>query len=105
GGTDMVTVDDLGGTAVEHVSIDLGGADGAADHVILNATDGKDDIDVSGDASALEVNGLAATVELLHPESAVDSLEIETLDGADRVRTATVAAGAIRPLVDGAQVT
>lgn len=53
GGTDQTTVNDLSGTDVEDITVDLegvldgGAADGAADTVTVNATDGVDDIDVA----------------------------------------------------------
>ena len=50
GGADTVTVNDLTGTGVTQVAIDLGvnggGGDGAADTVTVNGTDGNDAISV-----------------------------------------------------------
>src|SRR4029079_2556027 len=64
GGADSVTVEDLAATDVRDVKIDLagagGGGDGQADRVVVNGTDGNDRIDVSGDAGAVKVSGLAA---------------------------------------------
>src|SRR5215204_5860221 len=94
GGADTVTVNDLTGTDVTDVSVDLAGTpngatgDGAIDRVIVNATNGVDTIDVSGDAAGLKVVGLAATTRILHQEPASDRLEINTLDGADTVTSA-----------------
>src|SRR5439155_21719147 len=74
GGADTVTVNDLTGTDVNRVDVDLastiGGAagDGQADRVIVNATNGNDAIDGRGDAQAVKVSGLAATTEILHSE-------------------------------------
>jgi hypothetical protein len=51
-----VTVNDLSGTDVSSVNVDLadtlGGAtgDGQTDRVVVNATNGEDAIDVSGEA-------------------------------------------------------
>ena len=56
GSTDTVTVDDLAGTDVENVDVDLGatggGGDGVPDSVVVNGTDRRDVIQVtrSGDA-------------------------------------------------------
>ena len=106
GGADVVTVEDLSGTDVRLVSLDLaatgGGGDGQADRVVVNATDGNDRIDVSGDADAVKVSGLAATVALLHPEGANDRLEVNTLGGANAVEAGGLAPGAIQLFVDGA---
>jgi len=107
GGADTVTVNDLTGTDVTDVSVDLAGTpngatgDGAIDRVIVNATNGVDTIDVSGDAAGLKVVGLAATTRILHQEPASDRLEINTLDGADTVTSAGLAAGAVRFFLDG----
>ena len=106
GGTDVVTLDDLSATDVRLVNLDLaatgGGGDGQPDRVVLNATEGNDNIDVSGDASIVKVSGLAATLEILHPESANDRLEVNTLGGVDAVESGGLASGAIQLFVDGA---
>jgi Ca2+-binding RTX toxin-like protein len=110
GGADTVTVNDLEATAVRAVNVDLasalGGAagDGAADRVTVLGTNGNDNIDVSGDAGAVKISGLAATVKVLHPEAALDRIDINTLDGVDAVASAALAAGTIQLFVDGALV-
>jgi len=106
GGADSVTVNDLSGTDVTDVRVDLavtlggGTGDGQADRVIVNATEGEDAINVQGDAAGVKVSGLAATVGILHPEAANDRLEINTLAGRDTVDSSGLAAGAIQFLVD-----
>jgi hypothetical protein len=50
------------------------------------------------------VSGLAATVNVLHSDAALDGLDIETLGGTDSVFSAGLAAGSIRLFVDGALV-
>jgi Ca2+-binding RTX toxin-like protein len=110
GGADVVTVDDLSGTDVRQVNVDesatpgSGLGDGQADQVIVRGTDGNDRIDVSGDAGAVDVRGLAATVSVLHPEPAQDRLDVDTLAGKDAVRTDGLAAGVIQLFVDGTSV-
>jgi RTX calcium-binding nonapeptide repeat (4 copies) len=107
GGADLVTVNDLSGTDVSNVNVDLAGAlggatgDTAADRVVLNGTNGDDRIHVSGDAGAVKVSGLASTVNVLHPEVANDRLEINTLAGTDTVDAGGLAAGAIQLFVNG----
>jgi Ca2+-binding RTX toxin-like protein len=107
GGADIVTVNDLTGTDVSRVNVDLAGTlggaigDGQADRVVVNATNGNDTIDVSGDAQVVKVSGLATTTEILHSEAANDRLDINTLTGADTVGSRGLAAGAIRLFVDG----
>jgi Ca2+-binding RTX toxin-like protein len=107
GGADVVTVNDLSGTDVSRVDVDLastlGGAvgDGQADRVIVNGTIGNDAIDVSGDAQVVKVSGLAATTEILHSQVANDRLDVNTLAGRDTVGSNGLAAGAIQFFLNG----
>jgi hypothetical protein len=107
GGTDLVTVNDLSGTDVTAVNVDLAGSlggpvgDGQSDRVVVNATNGNDAINVSGDAGGVKESGLAAGVEILHSEAANDRLEINTLAGRDTVDSSGLAAGAIQLFVNG----
>jgi Ca2+-binding RTX toxin-like protein len=107
GGADLVTVNDLSGTDVGSVNIDLAGTlggadgDGAGDHVVVNGTGGDDTIHVDGDTGAAKVSGLAATVNVLHPEVANDRLDVNTLAGTDTVDAGRLAAGVIELVVDG----
>jgi hypothetical protein len=78
--------------------------DGQGDQVIVNGTDGNDRIEVSGDADAVNVGGLGATVSVLHPEAPNDRLDVDTLGGKDTVRTDGLAAGVIQLFVDGVLV-
>ncbi len=110
GGADTVTVNDLTGTDVTGVAVDLAGTlggaagDGAADRVIVNGTAGNDAIDVSGDSSEVKVSGLAATTTILHSEIANDRLEVNTLAGTDTVTSVGLVPGSIQLLVDGVPV-
>ena len=105
GGADVVTVDDLSGTDVTDVNVDLGSSagtgDGSADRVIVNGTNRNDRIRVAGDAAGVSVSGLAATVRVLHAEPASDRLEIETLAGSDTADSAGLAPGVIQLFVYG----
>jgi Ca2+-binding RTX toxin-like protein len=110
GAADVITVNNLAGTDVNAVNLDLAGTlggnagDGAADQVIVNASDGNDNINISGDAATgVRVSGLAATVGILHSEAA-DRLDINTLLGNDTVNAGGLAAGAIQLFVDGVAV-
>ncbi len=104
GGADTVTVNDLSGTDVRSVNLDLGASDGQRDRVVVNGTNGDDAIRVFGDASGVTVKGLAATIGILHPEAANDRLEINTLAGSNSVDSAGLAPGTIQFLVDGVLV-
>jgi hypothetical protein len=107
-GADIVTVNDLTGTDVKEVNVDLAGSlfssDGAIDRVIVNATDGDDRIKVKGDIGDVNVSGLVPSVNVLHAEVANDQLEINTLEGTDTVHSDGLAAGAIFLFVDGTLV-
>jgi hypothetical protein len=111
GGADVVFVDDLTGTDVNDVNVDLAGTlggatgDGASDRVVVNGTNGNDAIDASGDATAVNVSGLAPTIKILHPEVANDRLEVNTLAGTDTVDAVGLADGAIHLFVDGVLAT
>jgi Ca2+-binding RTX toxin-like protein len=106
GGADLVTVNDLSGTDVSAVNVDLAGTlggasgDGQRDRVVVNATNGDDAISVKGDAGGVNVKGLAPPVEILHSEAANDRLDINTLDGTDTVDSGGLAAGAIQLFVN-----
>jgi Ca2+-binding RTX toxin-like protein len=110
GGADLVTVNDLSGTDVGSLNVDLAGTlggatgDGQPDRVVLNATNNDDTIKVSGDAKEVTAKGLAPLVAIFHPEFANDRLEINTLAGTDTVDSSGLAAGAIQLFVDGVLV-
>jgi Ca2+-binding RTX toxin-like protein len=79
GGEDNVVVNDLAGTDVKHVNVNLAGTlggnagDGAADSVFINGTVEIDTFDISADAGAVVVDGLAAQVRVkgFEPEDRV----------------------------------
>jgi Ca2+-binding RTX toxin-like protein len=99
GGTDTVTVNDVGETDLERVDVDLaavlGGstADEQADAVSVIGTIGDDTIKAEANGAAVEVSGLAAFVRITHAEVAYDTLVIDTLGGDDIV--------AVDPALDG----
>jgi Ca2+-binding RTX toxin-like protein len=107
GGADVVTVNNLIGTGVTDVNVDLAGTlggatgDGAADRVVVNGTSGIDAFNVNGDAGGLKVSRLTSTVEILHSEVANDRLDVNTLAGRDSVDSSGLTAGVIQLFVDG----
>jgi len=111
GGADLITVNDLRGTDVSAVNLELAGSlggatgDGAADRVVVNGTAGNDAVDVSGDTSEVKVGGLVPTVRIFHSDGVSDRLDVNTLPGNDTVDTAGLVAGAIQLLVNGARAT
>ena len=85
GGADTITVEDLSKTDVRQVNVDLGvngAADGQADTVVINATNGADNIVVTNNNGVVTVSGLATTVTISHFD-ANDRIVINGLGGDD----------------------
>jgi Ca2+-binding RTX toxin-like protein len=106
GGADLVSVNDLSGTDVSDVNVDLAGTlggatgDGQADSVTVSGTNGNDTINVSGDASGVAVSGLSALVAIQHQEPN-DGLVVNGLGGNDAISAAALAAQVITLILDG----
>jgi hypothetical protein len=104
GGTDTVTVDDLGGTSVQSVAVDLNGFDGSGDAVpdtvVVNGTESPDDVDVTRSGGDVLVTGLAADLRITGSEGANDTLLIQTLGGDDDVTIDPNAELLITPVVN-----
>jgi Ca2+-binding RTX toxin-like protein len=101
GGADSVVVNDLTGTDVKQIAIDLGANDGQADSVTVNGTNGADQISVASSGSSVVVNGLSAQVTIDGAEAANDSLTIRGLDGDDTIDASGLSAGQIKLTIDG----
>jgi Ca2+-binding RTX toxin-like protein len=105
GGADTVAVNDVSGTDLATVNVNLaaagGGGDGQADNVIVNGTTGDDVITVFGDASGVAVLGLAAQVNITGAEAANDRLTVNALAGDDVVEASGLAAAGIQLTADG----
>ena len=101
GGADTVTVNDLIGTDLTQLNIDLaarpgtGAGDGRPDSVIVNGTSGDDAIVVAGTASGTSVLGLAAQVNITGAEATSDRLTVNGLAGDDVVDASALSADAI----------
>ncbi|HEY2413146.1 MAG TPA: calcium-binding protein [Pirellulaceae bacterium] len=106
GGADAITVNDLSGTDVVQVNLDLaatagsGTGDGQIDAVIINGTNYDDAIQIAGDATGVSVAGLAAQVSINGAE-AMDRLTVNTLTGDDAVDASGLAAGAMQLTANG----
>ncbi|QPF85072.1 VCBS repeat-containing protein [Bradyrhizobium genosp. L] len=89
GGADTITVNDLTGTNVSKVAVDLqaagGGGDGAADIVVVNGTAGNDAISVIQSGTQVIVNGLAAQTTVDGMEAGSDTVQINGQGGTDTV--------------------
>ncbi len=101
GGADNIVVNDLTGTSVKQVAIDLAGTqggntgDGAADAVTVNGSAGNNQITVTTVGTALVVDGLSAQVTVDHAEAANDHLIINGGAGNDTINASAVPSGAV----------
>jgi Ca2+-binding RTX toxin-like protein len=104
-GADQVTINDLTGTDVANVIVDLSGTggtgDGHADTVLVNGTDTNDVITVTGSTNQVDVVGLTAAVTIIGAEQGRDELIIDARGGDDLVDASAVEAGAIDLTLDG----
>ncbi len=107
GGADQITVNDVSGTDLRDVAIELQGVSGSAqpdgllDSIIINGTGGNDTITITGDAaSGVIVNGLTAQVSIARPD-ATDTLRINGLGGNDTIDASGLAADAGVLTLDG----
>jgi len=73
----------------------LGGnaPDGIAENVVVNGTNGDDNVNVIGNGSGADVTGLATAVSVTHADS-TDTLSVNTLTGAGNVLVNGVAGAA-----------
>jgi Ca2+-binding RTX toxin-like protein len=96
-GTDVVTVDDLTGTDMLDVGVDLrsntGVDDLQIDDVIVNATAGDDHVSVSTFGAAVLVGGLHTDLYVIPASQTQDRLTVNGLDGDDAVDATPEAAG------------
>jgi len=107
GGADTITVNDLTGTGVKQVAIDLssgfGTGDGAADQVILNTGTGDHHIHVSDAGGVVTVTGLPETLTIVGAEAANDTLTINGLAGNDMIDASGLHAGVMQVTVNGGE--
>jgi len=107
GGADQVTVNDLAGTDLTQLNVNLastiGGTagDGAADTVIVKGTSGDDVIQAVGDGASAQVLGLPVALTITGVEPANDTLQISTLAGDDVIEASGLSASAIKLVADG----
>jgi Ca2+-binding RTX toxin-like protein len=89
GSADTVTVNDLTGTNVQQVAIDLaspaGGStgDGQPDTIVINGTNGNDVITLTENNGVVTVSGLATTMTISGFDVATDRIVINGLGGDD----------------------
>jgi len=105
GGADTITVNDLSGTDVTQIDLNLKAASGAGDaqpdSVIVNGTLANDAITIAGDVSGATVMGLAAEVNIAGAEATNDKLTVKALAGDDVVEASNLLVGALQFTADG----
>jgi Ca2+-binding RTX toxin-like protein len=107
GGADNIVVNDLTGTDVVEVNLNLavvgGGGDAQPDNVTVHGTGGDDVVLITGDAAGVSVLGLAAQVNITGAEAALDKLRALAGAGDDVIEASSVALGAIGLVLDGGE--
>lgn len=98
GGADNITVNDLTGTDVTRVNLNLAGGGGKS--VVVNGTAGDDAIAISGDATGVVVSGLAAQVNVTGG-APTDRLTVNGLAGDDVINASGQTADAIPLTLNG----
>ncbi len=106
GGADHAALNDLTGTDLQNVGVDLSGSpagrgDGQPDTVTVNGTARPDHVLVTtvGSSDVL-VDGLFAGVDIVGSEPTADTLAVNTLGGIDSVAVDPGVSGLINPVVD-----
>lgn len=105
GGADTIVVNDLAGTDVITVGLNLaavgGAGDGQPDNVVLLGTNGDDLALVSGSTDGVAAFGLSSLVTILGSEGANDRLTINLLAGDDVLDASALPGGIINLTGDG----
>lgn len=105
GGADTIVVNDLSGTDLVEVNLNLGAAGGAgdaqADTVIVAGTQEDDTAVLVGSSGAASLLGLAAQINITGAEPANDRLVVNLLGGDDILEASGLEASSIQLTADG----
>ncbi len=107
GGVDNLVVNDLTGTDIKRIDVNLAGTiggttgDGAIDTVTVNGTNANNNIQVVGAGTSFSVLGLAARVNVTNSEGANDRLIVRSLGGNDTLTATALPAGVVKLTLDG----
>ncbi len=107
GGADSAVLNDVSGTRLKLVALDLeaaiggGAGDGAADSVTVNGTNDADDIQIVADGKAVDVFGAPVNLRIDHSEAANDKLTVNGLGGADTITGGPGLAELIQLVING----
>ena len=107
GGTDSIAINDLSGTDVKQVDVDLAGVpegttgDGVVDSVSASGTGSNDTIELAGAGDSFSVDGLAAQLNVANTDGALDTLAVSGGAGDDTIDASALAAGVVKVTLDG----
>jgi len=104
GGADTATVNDLTGTDVTQVNIDLsvnGAGDAAVDAVVVNGTAAADVIQAAAVTGTVQVSGLTAQINVIQSEAANDILTVNGQGGNDTLSGGVGLAALVKLTLDG----
>jgi Ca2+-binding RTX toxin-like protein len=105
GGADVVTINDLTGTDVVAVSVDLRGpggtGDAQADTITVSGTGADDVVTMTSIAGGITISGLSTTFTIIGSEADRDRLIFNARAGKDTINSSGVPAGVIRLTING----
>ncbi|MGL4621598.1 MAG: calcium-binding protein [Chroococcidiopsis sp.] len=93
-GADTITINNLAGTDLSQVDLNLaasgGAGDGQIDTVIVNGSNADDTVVIATSGNVINVVGLASTVAIVGAESNNDKLNVNVLGGDDIVEASSL---------------
>jgi Ca2+-binding RTX toxin-like protein len=107
GGADLIIVDDLNGTSVTRLNLDLANpattalSDTVADTVIIAGTSASDAVTIKGTPAGVDVLGLSAAVNIVGSDPTLDQLIISLLGDNDVAEASNLQGGIISLTVSG----
>ncbi len=94
GGSDTIIVDDVSGTDLKQVAIDLGAGDASIDTVYCYGNNANNTVNVATAGGGVSVSGLAAQVTIANSEF-TDDLVLQGFAGNDKINASALTAGLI----------
>jgi Ca2+-binding RTX toxin-like protein len=106
GGADIVTVNNTSEPGLAEVNVNLAttaGGDGQTDVVVVNGTDGDDDIQIGAfdNGTTVGVGGRLPKVNIIGADGANDVLTVNALGGNDTINASTLPANLIGLVLNG----
>ncbi len=106
GGTDTININDLSGTDVKQINLDLGllgtpGGDGEADTINAKGSASNDAIRILSPGDEVVVTGLTARVEITDIDATLDKLVASGGDGNDQIDASRLKRDEIQLTIDG----